>query len=219
MTFFDVGFHGDRYLLALVDHILSRHAARYVETGAADGSTLAYVGRVYPEIDCRACEPRADAAERARSAVSALPRVQLFGEDSQRFMHRLDQDPQFAKRDTLFWLDAHGQGFAWPLRDEVAWTTAGFERSFILIDDCRVPGRPEFGYDSYDGQECSIEYIQPSLANRSRLRLYAPTYRDRTSPHHPLRGWLLIAIDGPRLWPPHLMASMAEVVPSFPTDR
>jgi hypothetical protein len=210
MSFFDIGFHGDRYLLKLVDHLLRGPATRFVETGTNVGSTLAYVARTYPSIPCWSCEPNAPACEQARTNIGPCDHVRLFSESSQSFMQRLDREPVFDKTNTLFWLDAHGQGFAWPLREEIAWITGTFRSSYVLIDDFRIPGRPEFGFDTYDGQECSLDYIGPFLAHRERLRLHLPTYSEKTSQHHPLRGWALLTIDGPAQFPPPLSDFIVE---------
>ena len=61
-----------------------------------------------------------------------------------------------------------------------------------MIDDFKVPGLECFGYDVYEGQECSFEYINDSLNPQLDYNFYYPMYTDRTSKHHPLRGWVLI---------------------------
>jgi hypothetical protein len=92
----------------------------------------------------------------------------------------------------LFWLDAHGYGFKWPLREEVSFITGHFQTAYVLIDDFKVPGLDCFGYDLYDGQECSFDYIRDALDESIEYSLYYPSYTERTSRHHPLRGWGLI---------------------------
>ena len=62
----------------------------------------------------------------------------------------------------------------------------------MLIDDFLVPGIDCFSYDEYDGQICSFNYIKGSLSYKHEYRLYYPTYINRTSKHHPLRGWGLV---------------------------
>src|SRR4029077_4777487 len=46
----------------------------------------------------------------------------------------------------LFFLDAHWYTY-WPLWDELR-VVARLPQSIVMIDDFRVPGREEFGYDS-----------------------------------------------------------------------
>jgi hypothetical protein len=50
------GFHGDRFLLRLVD-LLAPRAETFLETGSNVGSTLGYVARRFPALECLACEP------------------------------------------------------------------------------------------------------------------------------------------------------------------
>ena len=62
--FMDVGFHGDEYLLSLVEHLASKSKV-FVETGSNVGSTLAYVAKSYPQLRCLSCEPDQSAFEQA----------------------------------------------------------------------------------------------------------------------------------------------------------
>lgn len=87
-----------------------------------------------------------------------------------------------------FWLDAHGAGYQWPLREEVRFVTETMpSSSAMMIDDFQIPGQPQFGYDKYRGQVCNLEFIRNSLAPRKYF-LILPTYQERTSPLHGLRG-------------------------------
>ena len=113
--------------------------------------------------------------------------VTLHLETSQQFLRRLQAaypgkseqilDP------ALFFLDAHGYGFAWPLLEEVRFYTRKFRGGFLLIDDFKVPplGEEEqeeeaFGYDTYMRQECSFAFIEGELPHQAVVpwRLYYP---------------------------------------------
>ena len=125
--------------------------------------------------------------------TSELPNVSIFNESSQKFILRLKRDTFICLiRMFYFWLDSHGYGFKWPLKEEIASIIANFKSPYILIDDFKVPGLDSFGYDKYEGQECSFDYIKEELDSNLAYNLYYPTYTDRTSKHHPLRGWGLI---------------------------
>ena len=186
-----VGFHGDLYLLSLVDLLMS-NCSIFVETGANVGTTLAYVAKKFPRIQCYSCEPDAMAYRYARRNTHQLRNVRLYNESSQVFLKRLINDGLSSDGDVLFWLDAHGYGFEWPLIEEIDRITTNWKKAYILIDDFRVPHLDCFGYDEYDGQVCSFEYIEASLSRANDYRLYYPSYSDKTSEHHPLRGWGLI---------------------------
>ncbi len=190
--FFTVGFHGDRYLLELAG-LLLRDAHLFVETGANVGSTLAYVAGAYPHVRCISCEPDLTAFVEAIRHTHHLSNVFLFNEASQQFMASLhSRFGALLEEPALFWLDAHGYGFQWPLRQELAFITESFASAWILIDDFKVPGLDMFGYDRHGDQVCSWEYVRSSLDRRRNYRLYYPAYTDRTSPHHNLRGWGLL---------------------------
>jgi len=165
----------------------------FIETGSNVGSTLAYVARSYPHVKCFSCEPNPKTFPCAQQNTNDLPNVYLFNEKSQQFLERIQREyPHLLEKSILFWLDAHGYGFEWPLRDEIYFITRYFRKVFILIDDFKVPGLDCFGYDTYQGQECSFEYIKDALNPKIEYTLYYPNYIERTSRHHPLRGWGLL---------------------------
>ncbi|MEM7310594.1 MAG: FkbM family methyltransferase [Planctomycetota bacterium] len=192
------GFHGDRFLLDLVDR-LAASVETFVETGSNVGSTLGYVARRFPALTCLSCEPDADAHAAATEHACTRAGVTLFRETSQEFLRRLARDHSGIEgTPVLAWLDAHGYGYEWPLRDEVAYFTERFERGYLLIDDFRVPHDARFGWDAYAGRECAFEHVESALAEGVAYRLYYPAYAEHTSPWHPLRGWGLLQF-GPRL--------------------
>lgn len=191
-AFLPVGFHGDRYLLDIVD-ALAQDAEVFVETGTNVGSTLAYFARKYPNIPCLSCEPDAEAFQHARKNVSGLPNITLYNQTSQQFLETLrEKHGDIFQKKALFWLDAHGYGFQWPLKEELAFISGNFAHALILIDDFKVPGQEMFGYDEYQGQICSYEYVKNALDTARMYKVYYPNYTEHTSPHHPLRGWGLI---------------------------
>lgn len=183
------GFHGDRYLLRLVDRLAAR-AGLFLETGANVGSTLGYVARRYPTLPCLSCEPDPTAAEVAERHACTRPGVELLRGTSQELLATLaKRSAEGFARPLLAWLDAHGYGFEWPLRDEVRFLTERFDSGCLLIDDFKVPHDSRFGFDAYGDAECSFDYIRAAIAPHVAWRLYYPAYAEHTSPWHPLRGW------------------------------
>lgn len=186
------GFHGDRHLMALVDHLMAE-TDWFIETGTHVGTTLAYVARKYPAVRCLSCEIEPNHRAVAEHAVARYPQVTIHPDDAVAFLARLEREhPEIFQERVLFWLDAHGYGFRWPLRDEVAWVTSKFRAARVLIDDFRVPGHPQFGFDEYDGQVCGYEFIRDAIDPGAGPRLWLPCYTEHTSRHHPLRGWCLM---------------------------
>jgi len=190
--FLEVGFHGDQYLLQLVDLII-RNRSYFVETGTNVGSTLAYVARRYPHIHCLSCEPNSRAFQQALKNTVNVPNASILNQTSQDFFRWIETECSYLfNQNILFWLDAHGHGIKWPLKEEISFITGKFKRAYILIDDFKVPGFSCFGYDQYKGQTCSFEYIKDVINHKISYKLYYPNYTRRTSKHHPLRGWGLI---------------------------
>lgn len=199
--FQDVGFHGDLYLLEIVDKLIAKCEVEvFVETGTNIGSTLAYAAKTYPKMRCYSCEPSEDAFSFSLNNTLDYPNAKVFHMTSQQFITDVLEELNLFERNVLFWLDAHGYGFEWPLLEEVAYITGRFSKGLLLIDDFKVPGKEHFGYDQYQNQECSFEYIEGAISPDRGYQLYYPDYDEHTSKHHPLRGWGLIAwgfdIDG-----------------------
>jgi len=183
------GFHGDSYLIELTDLAL-KDASHFIETGTNVGSTLRHVARRHPHVYCLSCEPDSKAFSCAEKNTADLANVTIFNMTSQAFLGELD--PALLDGNPVFWLDAHGYGFEPPLREEVRFVTSRFKRGRMLIDDCEVPGLPVFGYNRYRDRACNLDYISGDLDPAHDYRITYPSYKDRTSRHHPLRGWILI---------------------------
>jgi len=184
------GFHGDLHLQRVVSKLFEYGKIRnFVETGSAYGNTLEYIAKLYPDVSCWSCELHNKRFRAAKERCEVYPNVQLFQESSQEFIKRQEE-----MRDvpTLFWLDAHGRGFEWPLLEEIEFITNHFTHCYILIDDFKIPDAPWFGFDEYNGQKCEHEYIKDQIA-WSDYELWYPTYKEHTSAFHPLRGWGLYA--------------------------
>jgi len=192
--FINLGFHGDEYLMSLAEHLAGKCKV-FVETGSNVGSTLAYVAKNYPWLRCLSCEPDRSAFEQASSNAGKYGNVSLFNGVSQEFIqHLLDHQAGIFSQPSFFWLDAHGYGFEWPLKNELEFITSRFDAAYILIDDFQVPGRDDFKYDIYQEQICSYDFVKDALNPRKTYQLYYPTYKDKTSKHHPLCGWGLLVV-------------------------
>ena len=163
VTFYKMGFHGDQYLQKIVDGVI-QNCDCFIETGTNVGSTLSYVARTYPYLNCLSCEPRLQAFQQALKNTKGLQNVKIYNETSQNFMKRIETQHEYlVKKNAFFFLDAHGPGFKWPLKEEIAFITKKFKAFYILIDDFKVPGLDCFGYDEYGEQRCSFDYIKEGM--------------------------------------------------------
>jgi hypothetical protein len=189
--FGDRAFHGDEYLLRLVDYLMPQ-CIYFVETGVHRGDTFAYVAHYYSYRFAVGCEPNEGYLREAEAKVEGLINVETFPMTSQEFLPYIHEDnPCDCKR--LYWLDAHGHGFDWPLAFEVEFITSHYNKSFILIDDFQVPGKPQFSYDISTGNICSYKTIKPYIKNG--YQVYYPAYTERTSKTMNLVGWGLLVKD------------------------
>lgn len=194
----EAGFHGDLYVLKLVDYLMG-YAQAFIETGTYMAQTATYVARNYPHIPLFTCEPDPKRYEDVRNQLSSYPQARVYQQFSPEFLQQTHTaHPELCRQTNLYWLDAHGFGFNdWPLRQEVQFITKNVSNALILIDDFRVPDRPEFAFDAYNGQACSLEFIHPAIEPGRKYYVIYPTYREKTSKAHGLRGVGLILYDVP----------------------
>jgi len=189
---FDLGFHGDKYLLDLVDDFMQVVEA-FVETGANVGTTARYVAKTYPTITVFTCEPDPDAFKVARETLSDHKNAHLYKMKSPQFLHAVHKEhPSLLTSTNLYYLDAHDYGFKWPLKEEIKFISSQLENAIIIIDDAKAPDNPQFKYCAYDGQECNIDYLKDALVPGKQYHLCYPTYTEKTSSHHPLTGYLVV---------------------------
>lgn len=188
------GFHGDIYLQKVVRFVAAK-SELFIETGTNVASTLHYFARTNPGIDCFSCEPDKEAFLLASKNVDGLQNVHLYNQMSQDFLKSLAEHcgKDVFGKPAVFWLDAHGWGFEWPLKYEIRFITENFRQAYIFIDDFLVPGHPEFEYDSTENAVCSFDYVKDSFAPGREYQIIYPDYTEHTSTHHPLVGWILIS--------------------------
>lgn len=193
LKFYEVGYHGDKYLLELVDFLFQQDAKYFIETGSNVGSTLVYTAKKFPNVICLSCEPDERAFLQASQNASACDKVTIYPETSQAFLKILNNKHQASFEEaSIFWIDAHGYGFDWPLREEINFIMSHYKAYMILIDDFLVPHLDCFLYDVYKEHICSFDYIESSIPKNANYRVIYPNYTEHTSRHHPLKGWGLI---------------------------
>ena len=189
---FEKGFHGDKFLLQLVDSLMSQIYS-FIETGCNIGTTARYVAKTYPDVMVYSCEIDEVAFQKVQRHLSGLPNAEVCCQRSPEFLYLLnDTHKHLRNRRNLFWLDAHGYGFRWPLRDEIAFITENFQSAVVIIDDFEVPGKPEFKSMKDGDQLCNFRYIESALAKEKKYWVIYPNYIEHTSPHHPLVGYVVI---------------------------
>jgi hypothetical protein len=190
-TFLNTGFHGDKVIHKILDPLFEK-CEYFIETGTNVGSTLAFVASRYPNIKCFSCEPHKESYKAATANTANFENVKIFNTDSLNFMKELEQI-NFQGKKVVSWLDAHGYGFEWPLKEEVEFFTSNkFESIAVMIDDFQVPEIEEFKWDKYNGQECTLDFIKDSINKERSFHFYYPNYSEKTSTVHPLTGWCVM---------------------------
>lgn len=206
---YEIAFHGDNYLLAFLDHLLAKSDV-FIETGTFQGHSTEYVARMFKHLQIFSCEPNGGHLSIATHRLCLFKdRVVLVQTTSPAFLYNLYQVyPDIADKDIVFWLDAHPfkwDTYDWPLKKEIEFITKAFKKAYIFIDDFKNPDRPDFQYNSHHGQEYSYEVVKSALCANKTYSVYFPTYKEKTSTHHPLVGWVLIEFGHPEMSIPDVL--------------
>ena len=175
-------FNVDVLLTERVIQLHRRHRfACAIETGTFKGNTTVGLAKLFPEVFT--IELDAHLYEQTKPRFVHYPNVTaLLGNSAgilREILPRLSY-PLFA------YLDAHW-GDYWPLPDELKILLAVKRPKVIMIHDFRVPGR-DFGYDSYKGHACCLEYLAQFLPH-DECRY---SFNERTAPNSANRGVLFI---------------------------
>lgn len=89
--------------------------------------------------------------------------IEFFTGDSveglKMYLHR------FKEKNVLFYLDAHWRHVCPLLGELSAIADNPPKKSIIVIHDFKVPNQPDFGFDTYNGQSYTFDWIQPLLNN------------------------------------------------------
>jgi hypothetical protein len=188
-----IGFHGDRHLVQAMGRALEQ-ASLFIETGANEGASLAYAASLRPDIPMRSSEPYATALATARTRCAPYPKVRISDAPSPDALSEvLCEFPVNEAERPVFWLDAHFHGVPLPLGQEIALVTRTYPRAHMFIDDFQIPDRPWFGFDAYPDGTIGVDYLAKHLDRDREYVIVFPRYREKSSTHHPLRGWACVS--------------------------
>jgi len=182
-------FHGDEQWKTLVKKITDTVSpTSVVETGTYKGDTTEYLAKISPN-PIFTCEVIGMYRRESKRRLELYKQVNLLRGSSAALIQKLVAEKQLG--DTpLFFLDAHWYGY-WPLADEMKHISA-LSKAIIMIDDFKVPGRPQFGYDVQNNNgviiEEDINYLKPMLSRNCRVlfpKYDFPELKD-------MRGYIII---------------------------
>lgn len=130
-----------------------------VETGTYKGNTTAYFAQLFERV--HTIEVVQSTFMDTKERLSFAPHVECHLGSSDTVFETLL--PKLKGEMTLFYLDAHWHSH-WPLLSELeSISKTHKDNCVIVIDDFKVPGRPDIDYDKYKDDECSYEYIKEKL--------------------------------------------------------
>lgn len=130
-----------------------------VETGTFKGNTAAFFGSCFDRVHTIEIDPFFYAE--ATSNLASYPNVFCHAGSSPSCLKELL--PSLVGQRVLFYLDAHWLS-DWPLLAELKQIQKTHKNNcIIVIDDFKVPGRPDVPYDTHGNNEYSFEYIKNSI--------------------------------------------------------
>ncbi len=130
-----------------------------VETGTFRGGTTVLFSYLFDYV--HTIEIQKSTYEQSKQMLQSHPNVQCHLGSSEQVLTELL--PKLTEKPLIFYLDAHWDSY-WPLLDELKIIGQTHrDNCIIVIDDFKVPQRPEIDYDRYGVHECSYEYIRADL--------------------------------------------------------
>ena len=155
-------FNGDKFIQMKMAELAIKYPDAVVfETGTCLASSTLFLANHFPMVYTIEANRRYYAYSKQRVEESATTNINLiFGQSEEwlpRFLFNLT-----LPTNVVFFLDAHWESFCPLLNELVAISVAGIANPIITIHDWKVPGS-SLGYDSYNGQDFTIEWIEPYL--------------------------------------------------------
>lgn len=166
MPFQEYPWNGDHHLAAEVLRLKEAHGLKdAIETGTCLGSTTCWLAGNFAhvlsfeinEVFATIARERLDMLPKAHSKIMAAV---ITGNSVDVLKGNL--------KDTFIFLDAHPmsgtgeEGYATVLKELEAIAEAKV-KPCIVLHDFQVPGLPEAGWDTYNGQPFTLEWIIPYL--------------------------------------------------------
>ena len=134
-----------------------------VETGCCLGSTTEFMAKNFEKV--YTAESNNKFLEFAKDRLKDFDNIDYYLGDSPNMIEAIGGS---VGDKTLFFLDAHGFGNSsnpCPLLMELQAIAKCAIRPCIAIHDFMVPDEPKLGYDTYNKQPFTFEWIRPYLEN------------------------------------------------------
>jgi hypothetical protein len=149
------GFEGDEFIAKRIEELCKKHSIDLIlETGSRYGWTAK---RLAAFAETHSCEMNATNYQIAKQ--NALD-VMFYHMSSPKFLETMLALNK--SRNILIYLDAHGPHTT-PLLEELDEIAASGVKPVIVIHDFKVPDEPKLGYDTYNNQPYTWEWIEKHL--------------------------------------------------------
>jgi len=156
-----LGYEGDSYIGVEIKKLVECFDVKQiVETGTYFGFTTLRLAEMCDTISVELQHNHYIEAEKTFAEHTGNNKIELIHGDTIDVLTRLC--PTLDKEKILFFLDAHWQQHC-PLLDELRIIAENAMKPIICIHDFKVPNRDDLGYDSYNGQDFTFEWIKTSI--------------------------------------------------------
>ncbi len=143
-----------------------------IETGTYYGNTTEYMFKT-SKLIVRTIELNPRKYGFAMARLFKYPKIKTYRGSSDVILTNLCKQPGIQQKQVFFYLDAHRNGKL-ILIEEIKLILSNIKQAVVMIDDFKVPGFPDYGYDKYpSGEILDLEYLSP-LSNLG-LQLFFPT--------------------------------------------
>lgn len=185
------GFEGDSYLKSEFQRLIDKHKINVlIETGTYLGNTTKQFAEMVATVFT--IEQNEEYYWAANEKLAYIGNVDNLVGSSVQVLPMVFSNPMVVgeyPQNILLFLDAHW-GENNPLLQELEIIANYKIKPVIVIHDFKVPGHPELGYDSYDGQDYEWSWIEKAVEN-----IYGPdgyTYHYNTQAEGARRGVIFI---------------------------
>jgi len=131
------------------------------ETGTCLGSTTMFLANMFECVSTIEISHQYLGIAHQRFEQGGYKNIKVYRGDSGNELRLMIKENQLADN-TLFFLDSHWSNHC-PLLDELDQIAEAGIKPVIMIHDWKVPKESRLGYDSYNGQEFTTEWIVPHL--------------------------------------------------------
>ena len=174
------GFEGDSFIKKRIEYLCDKfNIDTVIETGTYLGGTTKVLSEMFRWVFT--LELNHEYFKKSGEYLKGIENISRLNLDSGVYLTELlsQMKPDLQEGETLlFFLDAHWEKSC-PLLSELKAIADNGIKPAIVIHDWKVPNRPELGFDSYNGQDFTFDWIQHHIDAIYGLDKYAYHYNDK----------------------------------------